>query len=625
LLIAFFFGGCQKDTTLNESPDPETVAEKFFDPGYLSSINPHIGKVSASGTRNNEAHKSYNAADNGQINAVIRRLLAMPQNQAQLEGLVAEIGYPAWDKSRFYKGTKGEKLLVTAFAHPDADTVSGVLVALTKGTETLFALYRKPTLVSAFERASDAEKPCIAGKVFHLLTADRVLFEQKNEQLSASIQRYLSDTDAPCMSSRCTVTISTEETWNCYWTNECCYECQLIAVNVVYSFSACGGGGGGGGGGGDPYGGWPTDPYGTGNTGGGGTTTGGSGTTSGDISNYVNALGSNAYNLIFTESQRAYLQGNETLANEIRALLDAEGKSLASEVSSKISVDIMAANLLYGPYEGLYNSIVTSHLEGPFPYFVPTYQLSVTQEVVYLRLAHPNWSHTKVILTAFTNVLSGTAHTLLDIAGFLPGAGEIADFANGVLYIIEGDGMNASISFASMLPIAGDWVAKGYKYSNLLIKGASGRSIALVLRKGSDGYIKFGSKSLEEARNQLRTVLGKKIDHQAHHVIPWEFRNHPVVQEAAKWSPPNPNTATYKTFHMNDHVNGLYVHNTRHNGSHPNYSVNVFNKLEEIQRFLTNQGKFTPENAVKEINLLAQKIKTAINTQTTVNVNNITF
>ena len=53
-------------------------------------------------------------------------------------------------------------------------------------------------------------------------------------------------------------------------------------------------------------------------------------------------------------------------------------------------------------------------------------------------------------------------HILLDLGGLVPVAGEICDIANGVIYTIRGDGLNASLSYASAVPLWG-WFATGAK------------------------------------------------------------------------------------------------------------------------------------------------------------------
>jgi hypothetical protein len=66
-------------------------------------------------------------------------------------------------------------------------------------------------------------------------------------------------------------------------------------------------------------------------------------------------------------------------------------------------------------------------------------------------------------------------HVALDIAGFVPVIGEVADVANGILYLMEGDYVNAGISFVSAIPVAGDTakagraVTKGAKFADAAV------------------------------------------------------------------------------------------------------------------------------------------------------------
>lgn len=71
-------------------------------------------------------------------------------------------------------------------------------------------------------------------------------------------------------------------------------------------------------------------------------------------------------------------------------------------------------------------------------------------------------------------------HTGLDVAGLIPGVGEIADGINTLLYCAEGDKANAALSAAAMVPFLG-WGASGTK---LVGKGAK---IVKGLDKAEDG------------------------------------------------------------------------------------------------------------------------------------------
>jgi hypothetical protein len=70
-------------------------------------------------------------------------------------------------------------------------------------------------------------------------------------------------------------------------------------------------------------------------------------------------------------------------------------------------------------------------------------------------------------------------HTGLDVIGLIPGLGEIADGANALIYLAEGDKVNAAISAAAMIPGAG-MAATGAK----LGKKVAGAVVEGGLKKG---------------------------------------------------------------------------------------------------------------------------------------------
>ena len=95
-------------------------------------------------------------------------------------------------------------------------------------------------------------------------------------------------------------------------------------------------------------------------------------------------------------------------------------------------------------------------------------------------------------------------HTGLDVVGFVPGIGDVADGANAVLYLCEGDYVNAALSATSMIPLVGDAVSKGGKAVKTAIKHsddivAAGRKIA----KHSDDIVGVGKQVLKHADDGL--------------------------------------------------------------------------------------------------------------------------
>jgi len=96
-------------------------------------------------------------------------------------------------------------------------------------------------------------------------------------------------------------------------------------------------------------------------------------------------------------------------------------------------------------------------------------------------------------------LLSDIAHGVLDVVGLIPVAGELADGANALFYLAEGNKTDAAISAAAMIPVAG-WVATGAK----------------VVRKGAK--IAQKAKGLKKARKALKGA--KKVADELDIVIP---------------------------------------------------------------------------------------------------------
>lgn len=229
-----------------------------------------------------------------------------------------------------------------------------------------------------------------------------------------------------------------------------------------------------------------------------------------------------------------------------------------------------------------------------------------TLKCAVLRYNHPDWNDLKIYWEASKDIV----HITLDVFGMVPIVGEVADLTNGVLYLIEGDGVNATLSFAATVPIAG-WTATGSKYAVKIIE-ASGNvaytinnRVRLTWKVLSNGIIDFGYS------NQLRKVLGLTDSaFQAHHIIPWAFRNNDAVQKAAK---------SGSAFHMNEELNGIPIHTNFHFGSHPNYN-------NQVQQYLNSiPSNATPDQAYNAINTLINNIKTAIQNNPTTHINQLTF
>lgn len=209
------------------------------------------------------------------------------------------------------------------------------------------------------------------------------------------------------------------------------------------------------------------------------------------------------------------------------------------------------------------------------------------------RKFYPEWSKTK----CFWEASRETIQLLLDLGGLAPVIGEVCDLTNGVIYTIQGDGLNASLSYASAIPVAG-WFAAGSKYGVKVIN-ASDIASRQVLKwiVGNDGLIKFGYSS------QLRKVL-KLTDatKQAHHIIPWAYniQIHSVVQKAAK---------SADAFHLNEALNGIAVASWRNQPNHNVYNNKIFSKLE---LFKNSNPNATPQECYNFLNDLIGDVRTWI-------------
>lgn len=111
-------------------------------------------------------------------------------------------------------------------------------------------------------------------------------------------------------------------------------------------------------------------------------------------------------------------------------------------------------------------------------------------------------------------VASDIGHVGLDLAGFIPGAGELADATNALWYIKEKKYVSAAFSLISMIPEVGDVAAKGIKY---LGKGSTifGKFIA---KYGDDIHRAWSNvKTLVMKSEKFRDTIGKngisKMDH----------------------------------------------------------------------------------------------------------------
>lgn len=101
---------------------------------------------------------------------------------------------------------------------------------------------------------------------------------------------------------------------------------------------------------------------------------------------------------------------------------------------------------------------------------------------------------------------SGWVHGALDVAGFIPGLGAIPDGVNALIYLAEGNRIEAGISAVAMAPVFGD-AAKAGKMGikagkELLEEGAEKvvkEGIEKSIQEGTEKVAKEGAENLSEA------------------------------------------------------------------------------------------------------------------------------
>ena len=128
-----------------------------------------------------------------------------------------------------------------------------------------------------------------------------------------------------------------------------------------------------------------------------------------------------------------------------------------------------------------------------------------------------------VVCTASYWTAMKAVHTTLDVIGLVPVVGELADGLNAGLYLFKGDYMNASLSAAAMIPVAGDvatggkYVVKGYhSYSAFKrANGAAGAGKAWhhIVEQTPSNVKRFGPELIHNIDNMVKLPHGKGSIH----------------------------------------------------------------------------------------------------------------
>lgn len=306
-----------------------------------------------------------------------------------------------------------------------------------------------------------------------------------------------------------------------------------------------------------------------------------------------------------------YDQDAKNFAQELLTLARLENNPELSVKILSISVVAKQQGYLNGrAFDQNFFSTIDPHVD--LDLSTPDYNdpLTIHLMVKYqvLKSIHPEWSDAKV----FWETVKDVVHMGLDLVGLVPVLGEGADLVNGVIYVLEGDGVNATLSFAAAVPGvgAGSTISK---YALKIISVDLVTKVRLVWKVTTEG-ISFGGPSW--CRKQLRQALGMATGdaRQAHHIIPLNKQKHEVVQKAAQ---------SKEAFHLNEALNGIPLDkDIVHLGSHPEYDKLIQGKLDT---FMKSNPNATPDECYKKIMEIIQEVRTAIANNPNTPVNNLKF
>lgn len=307
----------------------------------------------------------------------------------------------------------------------------------------------------------------------------------------------------------------------------------------------------------------------------------GQGSNSSQVQYLINSLP------LLTQEQTDFLQSNSSYANELYNMLSSENLIDENVLSSAmINLEVERQGLIENWNEVAFKIILENYLP---------VELRIYKDIIipHIRLQYAIEANNEPGLTQtfvgrcklLYNATKEILHLGLDIAGLVPVIGEIFDLGSATLYLLEGDGFNASLSAASALPVAG-WFAAGIKAAKRTIVLSTGAKTTLKWVKSLDGKIVFGD------RGQLRKILGlaEGDTRWAHHMIPWESANHDLIQKASMGN---------NAFHLNEALNGIPLNLKTHKPPHNIYNGKILDRLDQL--WSQNGGANMTTNRAEEL------------------------
>lgn len=298
-----------------------------------------------------------------------------------------------------------------------------------------------------------------------------------------------------------------------------------------------------------------------------------------------------------------YVINNQDIGSQLYDVLEADGFSYEGKIASNMTISMLALGTLTTSDNNLLYNSVSSYLPNAQNYDHQMYAAYWIMQCAIIKAEHPEYGEWRLAWEASKEMV----HLALDGLGLVPGVGEVADLANGLIYTIEGDGVNATFSYASAVPFVG-WFSFGAKMAKKTLNLANGAKTTLKWTKKVGDIVNFGD------RAQLRKVLNLLPGdvRQAHHIIPWDKQTHDIIQKAAKKNGTNP-------FHMNDALNGVPVASWRNQPNHNVYNNLIKGKLDAIP------SNLTPDQAYSRLLDIVNEAKQAIINNPNTHLNDLIF
>ena len=307
--------------------------------------------------------------------------------------------------------------------------------------------------------------------------------------------------------------------------------------------------------------------------------------------------------------------------NRVNGFATAEAKSFGKAASEAfangpteeknatlMALKISNMDLLKGPYDSNYFNTINQYIDADLmnPALQAIWAAHFTAQCAILKFQNPTWSNIRVYWEASKEMI----HIALDLGGMVPVIGEICDITNGVIYTIQGDGVNAALSYSAAIPFVG-WFSTGAKYAYKTVVFANGAKGTYKWIVKSSGLISFGKRNSARFRKAIGLVSGDV--RQAHHLISRakNIVNHNVVQKAARHFPP---------FHIDEALNGIAVTAWRNQPNHNLYNQRIFNRLEVI-----NNSSLSPKQAYDALSAFMTELRGLIQNNPNVHLNDLIF